>query len=87
MPIPHLHGLVLNGHLRQQYAFAWDGFAHDHIKGAEAVARNHQNSIIPHRVVVSDLAASEQGEGFKGRRVEGAGWGHSPNFKGGKRAV
>jgi hypothetical protein len=48
------------GHLREQCAFAGDGFVHDHIKRADAIRSDHQNAVVPHGIVVTNFASGEQ---------------------------
>ena len=52
----------IQGHLREQHAFARNGLAHDDVKGADAVGGHHQDAVGAHRIVVPDLAASQQSE-------------------------
>jgi hypothetical protein len=59
--------------LREQLALAGNRLAHDHVKGADAVARHHQDAVVAHGVVVAHLAAREQGQGGEGRGVQGSG--------------
>ena len=60
-------------HLGQQLALARNGFAHDHVKGRQAIAGHHQNAVIAHRVVVTHLATRQEGQRSNIGSVQGRG--------------
>jgi hypothetical protein len=57
-------------HLREQCALAWNGLVHDHVEGADAIARDHQQTVRANGVVIPNFAASEQRQGSNGRCMQ-----------------
>ncbi|MCY1548246.1 hypothetical protein D9M68_843420 [compost metagenome] len=57
----------------EQLTFAGNRLAHDHVKGADAVAGHHQDAVFADGVVVAHLATRQQGQGGEGRGVQGRG--------------
>ena len=62
-------------HLREQNALAGNRLTHDDVKGAEAVAGNHQDAVVAHGVVVTHLATGKQRQGGQAGGVQGSGHG------------
>ncbi len=72
-------------HLREQRTLARNRLAQNHVKGAEPVAGDHQQSVLADGVVVAHLASGQQGQRGQSGSVKGSGhvvqrttWASSP---------